>query len=237
MSRCIFLLPIIGTTLFSFSVKAQDLNMSRDVKQAYKNGTRAMDGKPGRNYWQNHGRYTITMTAAPPDRNVKGMETITYINNSPDTIRNPSIKLFLNIHKPGAPREFGATPDYLTSGVHIDECKVNGQPVQIRSDHFVFTNVSVKLPKALTPHDSVELSFAWHYEISLQSGREGMIDSTTYFLAYFYPRVAVYDDYNGWDQMPFMDSHEFYSDFNDYDVTINVPRNYIVVGTGSLQHP
>src|SRR4030095_14904290 len=100
MSRCIFLLPtIIGTTLLCFSINAQDLYMSRDVKKAYKNGTRAMDGKPGKNYWQNHGYYIITMTAMPPARTVKGTETITYFNNSPDTMRNPSIKLFLNIHK------------------------------------------------------------------------------------------------------------------------------------------
>jgi len=194
-----------------------------------------MDGKPGKNYWQNRGRYTITITTTPPDRTVKGTETITYINNSPDTMGNCSIKLLLNIHKPGAPREFGANPDYLTAGVHIDECKVDGQAVRARSD--VFTNLSIKLPKPLSPHDSIQFSFTWHYEVSLQSGREGMIDSTTYFLAYFYPRVAVYDDYNGWDRMPFMESHEFYSDFNDYDVTINVPKNYIVVGTGTLQHP
>jgi len=237
MRRCKFLLPVIGMTFFSISINAQNLYMSRDVKRAYKNGTRAMDGKPGKKYWQNHGLYTITITAAPPDRTVKGRETITYINNSPDTLRNPSIKLLLNIHKPGAPREYGTVPDYLTSGVLIDECKVNGQAVQVRSDPFVFTNLSLKLPNPLSPHDSVQFSFNWHYEISLQSGREGMIDSTTYFLAYFYPRVAVYDDYNGWDRMPFMDGHEFYSDFNDYDVTINVPKNYIVVGTGTLQHP
>ena len=87
------------------------------------------------------------------------------------------------------------------------------------------------------PKESVQLSFEWHYDVSLQSGREGMIDSTTYFLAYFYPRVAVYDDYNGWDNMNFMDSHEFYSDFNDYDVTVHVPKNYIVWGTGTLQQP
>jgi hypothetical protein len=49
--------------------------------------------------------------------------------------------------------------------------------------------------------------------------------------------VAVYDDYNGWDRMNFMDSHEFYSDFNDYTVTINAPKNYLVWGTGTLQHP
>ncbi|HTE28799.1 MAG TPA: M1 family metallopeptidase, partial [Chryseolinea sp.] len=122
-------------------------------------------------------------------------------------------------------------------GVTIDECKINGQKVQVRSDPFVFTNLPLHLPKPLVPHDSVQFSFDWHYEISLQSGREGMIDSTTYFLAYFYPRVAVFDDYNGWDNMPFVGSREFYSDFNDYSVTINVPENYIVWGTGTLQHP
>src|SRR5678816_56613 len=115
MRRGKFLLPVIGMTFFSISINAQNLYMSRDVKRAYKNGTRAMDGKPGKKYWQNHGRYTITITAAPPDRTVKGRETITYINNSPDTLRNPSIKLLLNIHKPGAPREYGTVPDYLTS--------------------------------------------------------------------------------------------------------------------------
>jgi hypothetical protein len=47
----------------------------------------------------------------------------------------------------------------------------------------------------------------------------------------------VLDDYNGWDRMNFMDSHEFYSDFNDYTVTVNVPKNYVVFGTGTLQHP
>ena len=223
--------------LFVTGGNAQDLFMPRDVQRAFKKGTRSMDGNPGKNYWQNRGRYSIEITALPPDRTIKGSETITYFNNSPDTIRNPSIKLLLNIHKPGAPRNGGASPDYLTSGVHVDKFTVEGKVTPFRNDNFVFTNSSVRLPKPLPPHDSVHLSFDWHYEISLESGREGMIDSTTYFLAYFYPRVAVYDDYNGWDRMNFMDSHEFYSDFNDYSVTVNVPKNYIVWGTGTLQQP
>src|SRR5215469_12985680 len=238
MTRNNFLLQMNAVlSMLSLSTRAQTLYMPRGVKQAYKNGTRSMDGKPGKDYWQNHARYIINMTAMPPDRNIKGTETIDYFNNSPDTLRNPNIKLFLNIHKPGAPREAGAIPDYLTSGVHIDECKVNGQTIQFRTDPYVFTNVSIRLPQPLLPHDSAQFSFTWHYEISLKSGREGMIDSTTYFLAYFYPRIAVYDDYNGWDRMPFVESHEFYSDFNDYNVTLNVPKNYIVWGTGTLQHP
>ena len=209
--------------------------MPRDIQKAFKKGTRSADGKPPAAYWQNYGRYNISITAMPPDRTIKGTETISYINNSPDTLRSVNIKLFLNIHKPGAPRNGGANPDYLTPGVQVDKFLVNGQKAQWPPNQF--TNQQVRLPKALMPHDSVQLSFDWHYEISLESGREGMIDSTTYFLAYFYPRVAVYDDYNGWDRINFMDSHEFYSDFNDYTVTINVPKNYIVWGTGTLQKP
>lgn len=209
--------------------------MPRNIKEAYKNETRSMDGRPGKNYWQNHARYNITITAMPPDRNIKGSETISYINNSPDTLRSLNIKLFLNIHKPGAPREIGASSDYLTSGVQIDACSVNGDAFTIRDNPS--TNLGLRLSKQLLPHDSVQISFDWHYEISSKSNREGMIDSTTYFLAYFYPRIAVYDDQSGWDRMLFVDTHEFYSDFNDYTVTLNVPKNYIVWGTGTLQHP
>lgn len=104
-------------------------------------------------------------------------------------------------------------------------------------DPSIFTNLALRLPASVPSGDSIQLSFDWHYEISLESNREGMIDETTYFLAYFYPRVAVYDDYNGWDHINFMDSHEFYSDFNDYTVTVNVPKNYVVWGTGTLQKP
>lgn len=235
MKKFAILFTIIAA--WAQSASSQDLFMPRDVQAAYKKGTRSMDGKPGKNYWQNYGRYTIDITAMPPDRTVRGKETITYFNNSPDTLKNPNIKLFLNIHKAGAPRNGGAGPDYLTEGVTIDEFKANGTKQPFRDDPYVFTNAGVRLPKPLLPHDSVQLSFEWHYKVSEQSGREGMIDSTTFFLAYFYPRVAVFDDYNGWDRMEFMDSHEFYSDFNDYTVSITVPRNYIVWGTGTLQKP
>ena len=210
------------------------LYMPRGVRDAFRKGTRSPDGRPGPNYWQNRGRYNIAMTVLPPDRNVRGLEQITYFNNSPDTLRNPVIKLLLNIHKPGAARGFGApNADYLTPGVQIDSVAVNGQATPWIGTGSS-SNQRLRLPNPLLPRDSVHLTFKWHYEISKQSGREGMLDSTTYFLAYFYPRVAVFDDYNGWDTMEFTDVQEFYSDFNDYDVAITVPANYVVWGTGTL---
>lgn len=219
------------------SLSAQDLYLPRDIRAAYKNETRSPDGRPGKNYWQNRGRYDITITALPPDRLVRGEESITYFNNSPDSIRTLIIKLLLNIHKPGAPRNAGATPGYLTSGIRVDAVTLNGDLYGWKENPRRFTWQPMALPKALAPRDSLSLTFRWHYEISKESNREGMIDSLTFFLAYFFPRVAVFDDYNGWDRMNFTDMHEFYNDFNDYVVTINVPSNYVVWGTGTLQHP
>ncbi len=231
-----WLLALLWVPLFP-EPAAQSLYMPRAVKQAFAHGTRSADGRPGSRYWQNRARYSITVTAMPPDRKITGTEQITYWNNSPDTLPYLVIKLFLNIHKPGAPRAGGAGDAYLTSGVHIDAFSVNGQTTPWQDEPRSFTWRRVRLPTALAPRDSVRLSFDWHYDVSLQSGREGMIDSTTYFLAYFYPRVAVYDDYNGWDTMDFTDQQEFYSDFNDYDISVKVPANYVVWGTGTLLNP
>ena len=228
---------VVGSSLGSQTPATravEPLYMPRAIKQAYANGTRSLDGRPGAKYWQNHGRYTMTITASPPDRNVRGTEDITYVNASPDTLRGLIVKLFLNIHKPGAPRNGGSSEDYLTSGVHIDRFTVNGATQALQDDQQFFTWRPVRLPTPLMPNDSVRLAFDWHYEISRLSNREGMLDSTTFYLAYFYPRVAVYDDYNGWDTMDFTDAQEFYSDFNDYDVTVRVPANYVVWGTGTL---
>jgi hypothetical protein len=229
-----WLLPLLTVPLLG--APSDPLYMPRAVKTAYSKGTRSADGKPGRAYWQNHGRYTINVTASPPDRNIRGTEQIVYTNNSPDPLPRLVMQLFINIHKPGAPRDGGAAEDYLTSGVHIDGFTIDGAQSAWADDPRFFTWQPVALPKPLAPHDSVRLSVNWHYEISKQAGREGMLDSTTYYLAYFYPRVAVYDDYNGWDTMDFTDAQEFYSDFNDYDVTVNVPANYVVWGTGTLQN-
>ena len=217
-------------------VLAQNLYMPRDIKRAYNRQTRAFDGKPGKNYWQNHGVYAIDVTVQPPDRNIKGTELITYYNNSPDTLKGLNLKLIINIHRPGAARGGTVSPDYLTPGMQIDYLAVNGEQYTWNNEAAAGTNQGFRLHKQLLPHDSVKLKIDWHYQISLKSEREGMIDSTTYYLAYFSPRIAVYDDYNGWDRLPFTDFLEFYNDFNDYTLKVNVPKNYLVWATGTLQN-
>lgn len=234
---------MLKTTLLSIvlaitflQANSQELYMPRDIKLAYKKGTRSPDGRPGKNYWQNFGRYDISVSVAPPNPNVKGVEHITYVNNSPDTLSRLNMKLIMNIHRPGAARSSSTSTDYLTDGIQVDTFKVNGQAKTWNNVIARATNQGVALSKPLMPHDSVKLDIVWHYQLAKAPGREGVIDSTSFYLAYFYPRVSVYDDYNGWDRLDFLDAQEFYNDFNDYTLNVTVPKNFIVWATGTLQN-
>lgn len=229
------LLLVFILFLTAFPVISQELYIPRDVQKAFENGTRSKDGAPGENYWQNTAKYNIQLSVNPPNRTVNGEEEIVYTNNSPDTLHYLNIKLILNHHKPEAPRNRPVASDYLTSGIHIDEYKENGKVRKFTSGNSI--NRFVKLEEPLLPHTSINLSFKWHFDLSKQSGREGAIDSTTFYLAYFFPRVAVYDDYNGWDKTLLQGSLEFYNDFNDYLFEVTVPKNYVVWATGDLLNP
>lgn len=232
-----FVLILLLLAGLSRSAAAQALYLPRDIQQAFNKGTRSPDGRPGPRYWQNRARYDITVQARPPARDIRGRERITYFNNSPDTLQRLVIKLIQNIHQPGVIRDGDASPNYLTSGVEIDTVTVAGQPRPLPPTPGHATWRVLPLARPLLPHDSVQLTCAWHFPLALESNREGMIDKTTYFLAYFYPRVAVYDDYNGWDRLDFTDAQEFYNDFNDYTLRVQVPANFIVWATGTLQNP
>ncbi len=233
----IFLLLVTLSCTGFEKIMAQNLYMPADIRKAYKKGTRSMDGMPGKKYWQNKARYHIEIIANPPDRIIKGSEEIVYINNSPDTIRQPELKIYNNSHRPTLPREKEFSENYNTTGVQLASLQIDGKPYAGPLEELAYTSNTLVLEKPLLPGDSMKLSIKWQYPVSIQSDREGMIDKSTFFLAYFYPRIAVYDDYNGWDRIDFTEGHEFYSDFNDYTVTINVPKNFIVWGTGTLQQP
>ena len=235
MRHKIFIAAVAACFTFT-QLRAQGLYIPRDVNRAYAKGTRSFNGRPGPNYWQNHGRYNIHITVLPPARTVQGSEQITYINNSPDTLKQLNMKLIMNIHRSGVTRFRSTTPDYITPGMQVDTIAVNGNPQHWDNAANLGTNQMVGLPAPLMPHDSVKLTIAFHYQLATGEGREGVIDSTTFYIAYFYPRVAVYDDYNGWDKLEFNDRQEFYNDFNDYLLSVTVPKNYIVWATGTLQN-
>jgi hypothetical protein len=214
-------------------LNAQQLYMPRNISNAFKNGTRSLDGNPGKKYWQNEGKYDIHITVTPESRMVTGEEKIVYSNNSPDTLRSIAIRFVNNIHKPEAPRGNYASDNFFTTGLNIQSFSINNEPYEINSKNWG-TVALVRLKQAIMPHSSVPLSITWSYPLSKEDGREGQIDSTTFYVAYSYPRVSVYDDYNGWDLIDHTGRQEFYNDFNDYQLAVKVPNNYVVWATGDL---
>ncbi|NRF39271.1 M1 family metallopeptidase [Pedobacter foliorum] len=220
----------------SFTVSGQELYTPRNIKNAYDKGTRSYDGNPGKNYWQNHGKYDIQVSVDEKNKIVTGKETITYTNNSPDTLKSAAIRFVNNIHKPEAPRAGYVVADYLSSGLKIKSFAINGKTLEVNSSGWG-TVASVALKDALLPGQSASFEIEWSYPLSKLSGREGQIDNTSLFVAYAYPRISVYDDYNGWDMIPHTDRTEFYNDFNDYKLAVKAPKNYVVWATGDFLNP
>ena len=214
-----------------FSANAQTLTMPPEIKQAYEKGTRSLSGKPGKKYWQNQGRYDISVSFTPPSRIINGVEEISYVNNSPDTLRSLNFKLIMNVH-----RGRNGTTD-TTAGIRVDNLQINGAKAEWDNSKAITTNYAVDLKTPLLPHDSLKINVTWHYLLTKSRSREGVLDSTSFYLAYFYPRVAVYDDYKGWDTQPHTGALEFYNDFNDYTLKVTVPKNYLVWATGTLRNP
>ncbi|MDB5211042.1 MAG: hypothetical protein JWQ30_1869 [Sediminibacterium sp.] len=211
----------------------KSLPMPDYIARAFTNGTRNLNGRPGKKYWLNHGRYTIALTVNPPQNTVTGVEQITWFNESPDKLDSLNMKLIMNTHR-GAARGATANPQ---AGIQVDEITVNGVKTAWNNDSVSSTNYMMALQKPLAKHDSVRFNIRWHYQLSRGRGREGIIDPTTFYIAYFYPRVSVYDDYKGWDVQPFGGGLEFYNDFNDYNLSVTVPKNFIVWATGNFRNP
>ncbi len=217
-------------------LSAQQLYMPRNIQNAFKNGTRSMDGTPGKNYWQNEGKYDINVTVTPETKTVSGTEKIVYSNNSMDTLKNIAIRFVNNVHKPEAPRGNYTNDNFFTTGLDIQSLTINNEDYKVDFKNWG-TVATIRLNQPLMPHSSVAINIEWIYPLAKQDGREGEIDSTTFYIAYSYPRVSVYDDYYGWDLIPHTGRQEFYNEFNDYQLAVKVPKNYVVWATGDLLNP
>ncbi|AHF15998.1 aminopeptidase N [Niabella soli DSM 19437] len=220
---------------FYGSIAGQPLYMPRNIQNAIKNETRTVTGVPGVKYWQNRGNYSISAAVDPVKKAVSGKEQIVYTNNSPDTLHVVFIRFVNNIHKPETPRSGQVAKDFLTTGLQIQSFAVDSAAYSVNSNDWGTVN-PVRLRTPILPGARAVFDIEWSYPLSKQSGREGQIDPHTFFCAYFYPRISVYDDYNGWDRLPHTDGGEFYNDFNDYSVSVKVPTNYVVWATGTLNN-
>ncbi len=223
--------------------------------RAVERGTRTRTGRPGPSYWVQHARYRIDATLDPAAARLTGKETVTYTNESPDTLRTLAVHLRQNAFRAGNPRR---TPAPITGGVAVQRVAVDGTEIQPRAtgveavpiteavrrrqsaDRYVVDGTVMWIPlvRPLVPHASVRLDFTWSYSPppAPSDGREGREGHHLFFMGYWYPQVAVYDDVNGWVADPYLLEAEFYMDPADYDIRLTVPRGWPVGATGTLDN-
>ncbi|MFD2244716.1 M1 family metallopeptidase [Pontibacter ruber] len=214
----------------------EQLPMPRNIQQAYEKGTRSASGVPGQNYWQNSADYTIKLNFDPNTRQLSGTVAIDYVNNSPDTLRQIWFKLYPNFYKKGAARARSIDPKDVTDGVQIQQLSINQQAEDVAKLRIDGTNMPVTI-KPLAPKGRAKVSITYSYTLNEGShNRTGQVDEGSHFIAYFFPRIAVYDDIDGWNRFAYNGSQEFYNDFSNFNFEVTVPKNFVVWATGDLKN-
>ena len=228
---------ILYTVLISVNLLAQtNLPVAINIKAAFDKGTRDMNGKPGKNYWQNTAAYDIAVNFEPATRVITGREVINYTNNSPDTLTEIIFKLYPNIYKKGSSRLMNISGEDVSEGVNIEKMSAAGILLARSNYRIDATNMIVRI-EPLLPKSSVTFSIEYAYTLNKKSHmRTGEVEAGAYFIAYFFPRIAVYDDIDGWNRNPYLGTHEFYNDFCDFTLAITAPADYTVWATGELEN-
>ncbi|WP_422105963.1 M1 family metallopeptidase [Winogradskyella sp.] len=259
------LLTVLVSTLFFYNFYGQNQPYQGkfepiDHMISPPNAFRSASGAPGKAYWQQRADYKIKAQLDEKNNILSGDETITYYNNSPDDLSYLWIQLEQNVNKKGNEDfgfAFGNVRDsmntrhmqFLTraidfpAGYTIKYIKdTNGNAIKSLVNN---TMMKVILSEPLKSGSSLTFSIGWSYHITDRSlfllSREGYEyfpedDNTVYLIAHWFPRMAVYNDTEGWQNKQFNRLGEFALEFGDYDVEITVPADHLVAATGDLKN-
>ena len=205
------------------------------------NSYRGADGAPGPAYWQQRANYDIRATLDTGARRIQGHVTITYTNNSPDTLRYVWLQLDQNLYRTGSrgsalyPQDSRWGVRGFQGGYEITDLLVNGKSAASRVND---TMMQVTLDAPLAPRGaSTTLAMDFTFRIPDHGSDRMGRDGTLYEIAQWYPRMAVYDDVRGWNTDPYLGQGEFYLEYGDIDYAVTVPAGYTVAGSGVLENP
>ena len=226
--------------------QVSDTSRFRALDLPTPNEYRTGSGRPGPKYWQQRVDYRIEATLDEKRNELRGEETIHYVNRSPETL--PYLWLFVeqNICEPSGvtnqlnqpPLSFlGTSFDFSCQGFNsapkLESLKIGGR--EARRTRYG-TTLRVDLDAPVAPGAFVDLHAVWHFTVPPQgAGRMGH-DGRLYEMAQWFPRAAVFDDVAGWNHEPYIGAGEFYLDYGEFDVTLHVPRTDLVAATGELQN-
>lgn len=234
--------------------KFEQLDYLLPTPNEYRTGS----GSPGPKYWQQKADYVMNLEVNDNNQSLIGSETITYFNNSPDVLKYLWLQVDQNIlaeenslksantssvKDSAAAKVFADQVSDFKAGFNIKAVKdATGKPIPYVVNN---TMMRIDLPLALKPGDKVAFSIDWSFNIvdrnvfGQRSGMEFFPEDGNYLytIAQFFPRMCVYDDYEGWQNKQFLGRGEFALAFGDYKVKITVPADHIVASTGSLKNP
>jgi len=218
---------------------------------------RTASGAPGPAYYQQQADYKIDIELDDKNSKITGSEIITYSNNSPDSLEYLWIQLDQNQAKANTQSTLaegekinqvfaleGFSSKYLKKdlerGFNIEQVNdAKGKPMSYTINE---TMMRVNLASPLKPREKISLAIKWWYNINnykKEGGRSGYEffekdGNKLYVIAQFYPRMAVYNDVEGWQNMQFWGSGEFALPFGNFDVNITVPADHVIDATGEL---
>lgn len=247
------------------STAIQGHKNNNKFKQLYEefatpNRFRTASGAPGVDYYQQQVDYKMDINLDDANKRLSGFETIMYTNNSPDALPYLWVQLDQNIRNEndmegakdpsGAPFFKGVdafiddfTTEKFVGGFTIEAVKDgNGRPLKYTINQ---TMMRVDLPTPLKSGQQFSFSIKWWYKINnhvvdrARSGYEYFEadDNRAYVIAQFFPRLAVYNDVEGWQNYQFWGNGEFALNFGNYEVNITVPSDHVMEATGTLQNP
>ena len=258
-------LLLAGFVLAQDSTAIQGHKNNNKFKQLYEefatpNRFRTASGAPGVDYYQQQVDYKMDIELDDENTKLYGKETITYTNNSPDALPYLWVQLDQNIRNEndmsGAKNPSGApkfrrvdsfvdefTGEKFVGGFNVEEVKdANGRPLRHTINQ---TMMRVDLPSPIPSGGKFTFSIKWWYKVNnhvtnrARSGYEYFEedDNRAYVIAQFFPRLAVYNDVEGWQNYQFWGNGEFALNFGNYEVNITVPADHVMEATGTLQNP
>ena len=256
-------LSVIITCLVTSLFSQENLNNSK-FKQLHEelptpNVYRTASGAPGHEYYQQTADYVIDVELDEINNIIYGKETITYTNNSPDILNYIWVQLDQNIRAKNSHGQLTATSSIsdqtsfetikrmqdrmdFDGGFKLEKITDNnGKNLIYKVNE---TMMRIELPKALKKGQSFSFKIKYNYNINDRlkiGGRSGYEyfeneDNSIYTIAQFFPRMAVYNEVEGWQNKQFIGSGEFTLPFGDYKVNITVPSDHIVAATGELKN-
>lgn len=249
---------------FSFSAVGQSPNINKSkFRQLYDqlptpNMYRTGGGAPGAFYYQQQANYKMDIRLDDENQRIYGEEVVTYINNAPEALEYLWLQLDQNMRaqnsltqaiktgtvgKSMSAREIKGLFYDFDGGFKIDH--VSNEEGNYQSHKINYTMMRINLDKPLASGDSISFGVKWWFNINDRAklgGRSGLEyfedeDNYLYTIAQFFPRMAVYNDVEGWQNKQFLGRGEFTLTFGDYDVRITAPADHIVGATGVLQNP